>query len=266
MYTNNLLVKSWKLLIISFFSFVEIISFSCQKKYGIDGAKVILIFGQSNATSNGKNLWPFFTGNPSNIWAYKASVKGFVKFDSTQYINTGLETQAAINLVKEKNFNKVFTIRVAQGALDISYWDYPDGEMWIRTSEDINNAFNWITAKGDPVTALSAIWMQGENDIAINTPQAVYQDKLQLFITHFRSLRPELQNTQFVMMKISDKQLFSKNAISIVNLSMDNIASTTKNCVVVNPDDIGATLSTDGVHYNNEGFITIANYWSKIIN
>lgn len=246
-------------------SFWGLLNISCQKAFHPEEAKVIMIFGQSNATSNDINLSLSFNGSPANVWAYDSNTAGFTKYDSSKLINNGLGTQAGINLVNTKKLNKIFTLRVAKGALAISNWDYPNGMMWIKTSNDINNAFKWLSAQGYPVVTLSAIWMQGENDIAVNTSQVVYQEKLNSFITKLRELKAGLANTQFVMMKISSKQAFSRNSIAIVNTSMDNIAASKSNCISVNPDVIGATLSSDGVHYSNSGFITIANYWSRLI-
>jgi hypothetical protein len=227
-------------------------------------AYLLVVTGQSNALSRGANVSGSYTASGNKTRHYDSTVSDFVAYSGSGTFTTGFETQAA-RLQAELKGDTVFIVRVAQSSLAISNWDSTTGGfMWTNLRRNVQAALARLRALNYDPVVLSTIWLQGEQNINENTPQATYQAALASFIDNYQSIDGKLLNTQFVMVKIRNDQAFSLNDEALVNTSFDNLVAARSYCRAIEPVALGATFS-DLAHYANGSYILIADAWSALI-
>lgn len=225
--------------------------------------KLTLTTGQSNSLSGGRNLNSTFTSNPLLSKHFDSTTSTFPTYVSSVFAG-GFETQTA-GLQGVIRSDTIYQVRVGEGSQDIFQFSKTDqAKLWVNLKRNIDSANAVVRRSGKKPVWISAIWLQGEQNINVATPQATYQAKLDSLITNIRALDPSMSNMQWVMVKIRSDQTFSANPVTPINTSFDNIVSTRSNCAVIDPVSISANFS-DLAHYDNGGYIKIANAWSSLI-
>lgn len=230
---------------------------------------LVVISGQSNAQSHGQNLSSLFTGDPTKTKYWDSTSHDFQSYSSAVLLAIGLETQTASLQAAAKGVPIVYMIRATQGATAISSWDSPSGALWLYLKTSLQEALVKLRAQAYNPIILSTIWLQGEQDIGLGTPQATYQTKLEALIDNYRALDPTaIGSSKWVNVKIRTDYDTDANGpdanIANINTSFVNVESTRSNVTSINPQSIGAT-TVDGVHYTTAGYILIANAWNATI-
>lgn len=252
---------------------------------------IIIVTGQSNAVATVANKGSGLTSYPLEYQTIQDSLMisyegNYLTYDTnntyfatyTPNINTSSynysdPANAAYNignmaielkcgdLLKDYYGKKVYIIKAARGSQGIIEWD--NGNiMWVELERKIRKAIQQIKANGSTPLVLSIGFMQGEQD-ATNGTYHYYGSKLRALIVKMRAMSTEMNNTQFVMFRLSSVSGNPSIGMNYVNAVFDSIATE-------NPT-INKTINTDSQtfwsqpHYDANSIINMGGLWYNVI-
>ncbi len=265
--------------------FLLLLSNSCDAQFRVNGrsishtlpslptlpdtVRIYVTTGQSNANSHGENLSAYYTASPLKTTHWDTATKNFEKYSNIGIVRTGFNTQTAGLQSALHNNDSIYCIKIVQGSLAITNWSNTNGEMKLALDSAMVQALRLIRARGKVPKVMSTIWLQGEQDCVIGTPQATYQARLDSVITRYRNLDPIMATIQWVIVKLREDSYdptYQTGAVANINAAYINLKNNKENVVLIRPEDIGAVFTaSNDIHYSNSSYILIANAWSALI-
>lgn len=156
------------------------------------------------------------------------------------------EQRAMHYLIDNGYFNLIYLIKgtICYGGQPISEWEAPAGAFWLKVKTAIERTVWLMNDIGMNPKFYSFIWLQGESDASDPVKYAVYQTKLEAFLTNLRAINDYTSTMQFVMMKLNRAAPPDPAGDAAINAAFDYVNANYDNTKVITRAVAGGTHLT----------------------
>ena len=154
-------------------------------------------------------------------------------------------------------------IPVNYGGNSLGNWDNPSGPRWIELTTALTQGKAAVALQGQNWNVLSKLWVHGESDgTASKAP--LYEAGMTDFIARVRALAEIPSDMPFYLCKLRrDSVGVDATYVPVIRAIQNSLAYNLTNVYLIEPENIGADLQGDNLHYTADGLVAIGQAWAN---
>jgi len=235
--------------------------------------KIFLLGGQSNMEGCGKkeNKPEASKIHPENTMVWDNAKKKWTALEKDSFAERrgflfGPEIGFSHRLAKAFPYSTIAIVKTAGGGTTLwKHWS-PEGFMYKRFLENIENALLQLQDSGVVYEICGMLWMQGESDAEHIENAKAYETNLPVLIHNVREYTGK-EKLPFIMGRISTSLLketpWNFDQTKYVQKSQENVAAKDENVFIIKTDHL--TTWKDNTHFDAESQIWLGNEMGKIM-